>query len=105
MLVHTLKSDVYTKHIIVQNLEYRQFAEQPEMSHTNNCTALGLIRSTSGNFPMITISCNSKYNMTGFCQSTNRPFVLRKGLPLVNSRPCDDDWFTTKGATKCFSFS
>ena len=58
-----------------------------------------------GIFLMITVSCSSKYNTTFFCQSMNCPFVLRKGLPLVNSRPCDDDWFTTKGATKCFSFS
>ena len=105
MLVHTLQNDVYTKHILVQNLEYEKFAEQPEMSHTKNCTALVLIRSTMGIFPMITVSCSSKYNTTVFCQGTNRPFVLRKGLPLVNSRPCDDDWFTTKGATKCFSFT
>ena len=105
MLVHTLQNEVYTKHIIVQNLKYRQFAEQPEMSHTKNCTALVLIRSNSGNFPMITVPCESKYNTTLFCQSANRPFVLRKGLQLVNSRPCDDDWFTTEGATKCFSFS
>ena len=96
---------MYTKHILVRNLEYKQIAEQPEMSHNKNCTALVLIRSPSGNFPMITIPCNVKYNTKVFCQSTNRPFVLRKGLTLVNSRHCDDDWFTTKGATKCFSFS
>ena len=77
MLVHNLQNDVYTKHILVQNLKYRQIAEQPEMSHTKNCTALVLIRSTSGNFPMITIPCNSKHNTQVFCQLTNRPFVLR----------------------------
>ena len=108
LIVHNLHNEVYIKHIIVQNLKYKyqNIAEQPEMSHTKNCTALVLTRSAQGVSPMITIPCDFQFNTTYLCYDTKVQYLVpMKNLSLVNSRPCDGDWFTIKGATKCFSFS
>ena len=105
LTTHTLHNDNYISHKLIQNLKYKNNTVQPEMSHTKNCTALILIKSEKGSFPMITIPCNKRFETSLVCEMIQiRPPISVKES-VLKSHVCEDEWFTVRGTRKCFSFT
>ena len=101
LTTHTFNNGYYQK--TVSNFDIKFNVQQPEMSHSKNCTA-AFVDYLSHN-PWITISCDTLYNISYVCQS--RKVIERRSkkaliVSLVSYKMCASEWFMLDGSDQCF---
>ena len=101
LTTHSFNNGYYQK--TVNNFDIKFNVQQPEMSHSKNCTA-AFVDYLSHN-PWMTISCDTLYNITYVCQS--RKVIERRSkkaliVSFVTHKMCASEWFMLNGSDQCF---